>query len=337
MTTVTVLYVPDCPNVSTVKERLDLVLADRDDVRVELRLIDTQVAADDAGMAGSPTVLVDGVDEFAEPGQSPSVSCRIYRDGAGRMSGAPSVDQLREVLARDLPIGGIHPSEPAPTAVPGECCVPASQDSRGLTNALESRAVSDPAERAVHQAILSAFAATGQPPSIAALDPIAAAHGAGATDVLSRLQAIDVIGLDAVGRVAFAYPFSTTPTPHQVVLADGVTAWSMCAVDALGLPAMLGCDAVVTSADPVTGEPVTITVHGGEYAWAPPTAVVFVSASAGDGPLAETCCGDLNFFTSIGTANTWMTVNPQVPGQILGPEEAAELGRALFGELLVNP
>ena len=31
----------------------------------------------------------------------------------------------------------------------------------------------------------------------------------------------------------------------------------MCAIDALGIPAMLGQDVVITSQDPVTGEPVT--------------------------------------------------------------------------------
>jgi hypothetical protein len=33
------------------------------------------------------------------PGQPPSLSCRLYRDAAGRMSGAPTVEALRRVLA----------------------------------------------------------------------------------------------------------------------------------------------------------------------------------------------------------------------------------------------
>ena len=50
-------------------------------------------------MHGSPTLLVDGTDPFAVPGQPPSLSCRLYRDAAGRMSGAPTVEALRRVLA----------------------------------------------------------------------------------------------------------------------------------------------------------------------------------------------------------------------------------------------
>ena len=34
-------------------------------------------------MAGSPTILTDGTDPFARPGQQPSLSCRLYRDEQG--------------------------------------------------------------------------------------------------------------------------------------------------------------------------------------------------------------------------------------------------------------
>jgi hypothetical protein len=50
-------------------------------------------------MHGSPTLLVDGTDPFAAPGEAPSLSCRLYRDAAGRTSGAPTVGALRRALA----------------------------------------------------------------------------------------------------------------------------------------------------------------------------------------------------------------------------------------------
>ena len=49
-------------------------------------------------MTGSPTLLADGADPFARPGQLPSVSCRLYRDEHGRRVPAPSAAQLRAVL-----------------------------------------------------------------------------------------------------------------------------------------------------------------------------------------------------------------------------------------------
>ena len=51
-----------------------------------------------AGMCGSPTLLIDGVDPFAAPGQAPGLACRLYRDAAGRPAGAPTVEALRRAL-----------------------------------------------------------------------------------------------------------------------------------------------------------------------------------------------------------------------------------------------
>lgn len=67
-------------------------------------MIATQEEAERAGMTGSPTLLLDGTDPFARPGQQPGISCRLYRDADGRLGPAPSVAQLHGVLdarARD--------------------------------------------------------------------------------------------------------------------------------------------------------------------------------------------------------------------------------------------
>ncbi|HEY2126254.1 MAG TPA: thioredoxin family protein [Streptosporangiaceae bacterium] len=94
----TVLAVPDCPNVMLLEERLAQVLQGRRDVTVSRQVIADQDEAARRGMRGSPTILVDGIDPFAGPGQPTSVSCRLYRDGDGQADGAPSVSQLRQVI-----------------------------------------------------------------------------------------------------------------------------------------------------------------------------------------------------------------------------------------------
>jgi hypothetical protein len=86
-----VLVVPDCPNAPVVIERLAQALAGRADVQVATRVIDTVEQADQWGMHGSPTVLVDGRDLFAAPGITASVSCRLYQDESGRAQGARSL------------------------------------------------------------------------------------------------------------------------------------------------------------------------------------------------------------------------------------------------------
>ena len=49
-------------------------------------------------MHGSPTLLVDGRDPWADAEAPVGLACRIYRTEAGA-EGSPSVAQLAEVLA----------------------------------------------------------------------------------------------------------------------------------------------------------------------------------------------------------------------------------------------
>ena len=328
----TILHVSDCPNAAVLDNRLAEATAGRGDVEVDRQLIDSEETAQERGMTGSPTLLVDGHDPFAEPGLTASLSCRLYRDETGRPVGAPSTTQLRRALEQ-------HPGNPAAkTAAARDCCSTAA-DVHSPADSLEQRrartAPPDPAGRAVHQAILRTFAGTGRPPAPAELEPIARAHGTTARDVLTNLHIADVIRLDGEAEIAVAYPFSTTPTRHQVQLASGVEVWAMCAIDALGLPAMLDTDAMITSTDPANGQPITVIVRQDGYDWDPPTAVVFLSAAAGgEGPSAETCCNDLNFFTTPASAQSWIDAHPPLRGEILDPNSAEHRGRRIFGTLL---
>jgi hypothetical protein len=95
----TLLTVPACPNASVFEERLAAALAGRPGVVVHRREIADERAAAEAGMHGSPTLLINGADPFAPPGQPPSLSCRLYRDAEGRLGPAPSAGALRQALA----------------------------------------------------------------------------------------------------------------------------------------------------------------------------------------------------------------------------------------------
>jgi hypothetical protein len=96
----TLLTVPNCPNAAVFEERLADALANHPGVVIHRREIADVQAAVRAGMRGSPTLLIDGVDPFAALGQPPSVSCRLYRDAAGQVTQAPSVQALRQALAK---------------------------------------------------------------------------------------------------------------------------------------------------------------------------------------------------------------------------------------------
>ena len=92
------LTVPACPNAAVLEERLAAALAGYPDAVIRRRQIADEQEAVQAGMHGSPTLLIDGTDPFAAPGQPPSLSCRFYRDTTGLTEGAPSVETLRQVL-----------------------------------------------------------------------------------------------------------------------------------------------------------------------------------------------------------------------------------------------
>ena len=96
----TVLAVPECPNAPLLEERLAAALEGRDGVSVSREVIFTDGEAARWGMHGSPTLLIDGVDPFAQPGQPTGVSCPLYRDDDGQAAGAPSVGQLRRAIER---------------------------------------------------------------------------------------------------------------------------------------------------------------------------------------------------------------------------------------------
>ena len=96
------------------------------------------------------------------------------------------------------------------------------------------------------------------------------------SQVLAELADGDFLCLDTAGQITAAYPFSALPTRHRVQISGEATVFAMCAIDALGISAMTGRPVVIESADPSTGEPVTVHVDGATSTWNPATAVVYV-------------------------------------------------------------
>ncbi|AII11156.1 alkylmercury lyase family protein [Rhodococcus opacus] len=326
-----ILQVPDCPNVPLLERRLEQALAD-EPVEWDLhhRVIDDPQSAASAGMTGSPTLLIDGRDPFGEPGQAPSVSCRLYRDARGGIDGAPSVAALRAALGL-APLALTEAPRPL-----GECCAGDTSAAAELGASRGRATPTGPAEIVVHKAILRSFAAHGAPPSPDDLETVAERFESSAAQVLGQLHAADVIRLDATGHVQSAYPFSAFPTRHHVRLASGVNVYAMCAIDALGIPAMLDIDVIIDTADSTSAAPITVTVHNGQAVADPATAVVFVGAQSAQGPSADVCCNHLNFFSDRRSAQAWADDNPRVTGGIVDLADATRLGAMIFGPLLIR-
>jgi len=203
--------------------------------------------------------------------------------------------------------------------------------------------------RAVHQQVLRSFVTAGRPPAAGDLAETAVQHNTTVEAALAALHTGDFIQLGAGGQIRAAYPFSAVPTPHQVDLDGGPRVYAMCAIDALGIAAMIRAAVTITSADPHNGDPVTVTVQadGATAAWQPPAAVVFAGrhGSRGSdtrGPVqaipaaAEVSCGYVNFFASAASAAGWASAHPEATGEILDQRAALRLGTAIFGRLLAS-
>lgn len=96
---VTLRYFDGCPNWETALGRVReaMTVSGAEAPGVELELVPTEEEAERLGFRGSPTVVVDGVDPFADETAPVGLACRVYRTERG-MEGAPSVEQLRAVL-----------------------------------------------------------------------------------------------------------------------------------------------------------------------------------------------------------------------------------------------
>ncbi|GAA5156292.1 hypothetical protein GCM10023321_31750 [Pseudonocardia eucalypti] len=322
---------PDCPNLAPLLDRLGQLT----DLLVTTRRIHTDADAVAAGMAGSPTLLINGRDPFTTGGgHECGLSCRIYRDGHGHPVSAPTLAQLRAALAAASPA-----AEPDSGASAGSGA--ARPPGLALSDWRAKASPLDPVEKRVHQAILRGFAATGRPPAPPELGAITAGSGRAIGDVLGVLHELDTIRLAPDGQIAVAYPFSARPTRHRVRIGDrsdagALQVYAMCAIDALGISAMLGQDTHIDSVDATSGQPISVTTAAGNASWDPPGAVVFVGADPCGGPSADCCCDYLNFFTDHTAATAWALTHSHIPGQILTQAEAEQLGARLFGHLLAT-
>ena len=96
---ITVLHIAECPNwadaVVNVEEATSTMGADW---TVTDRLISTPEEAAHWSFAGSPTILLDGLDLFPNGGLVQDLACRIYYTPEG-LRGAPTSKQIRERLA----------------------------------------------------------------------------------------------------------------------------------------------------------------------------------------------------------------------------------------------
>ena len=143
-----------------------------------------------------------------------------------------------------------------------------------------------------------------------------------------------IIWKEGEARLLSAYPFSGVSTAHQVLTDAGKPLYAMCAIDALGIPFMLGQGASVRSACFFCQQPVRVDITGGLLQRAHPSTITVWFSEREGCCVAEARCPLMNFFCNEERLQAWLANSPNEPGASLSLMEALEVGKAAFGELL---
>lgn len=97
---ITLQHFEGCPNWQETDRKLkDLIDELGITANIEYQLIETSDDATQFGFRGSPTVLIDGFDPFANPLAPIGFSCRVYQTATGP-TGSPPKDELRAALLK---------------------------------------------------------------------------------------------------------------------------------------------------------------------------------------------------------------------------------------------
>jgi hypothetical protein len=96
------------------------------------------------------------------------------------------------------------------------------------------------------------------------------------TGILAALQRKGVLAIDADG-VTVARGLSRLPTAHRLSVNEGPVVFACCAVDAIGIPAALGGNALVTSRCHACMAPIAITIAGGRLVNPPPSVIIWAA------------------------------------------------------------
>lgn len=96
-----VLHIDDCPSWVEAGSRLRDALRGMglDDAGISYRLVRNADDAERLHFAGSPTMLLDGIDMFPDAERTRELACRVYVTPTG-MAGVPTTEQLIDAIAR---------------------------------------------------------------------------------------------------------------------------------------------------------------------------------------------------------------------------------------------
>lgn len=152
-------------------------------------------------------------------------------------------------------------------------------------------------------------------------------------DLLTALAAGRCLRRDATGAVVAARGLMVAPSPHRLVTARG-SVYTQCTIDAIGIPAGLGLEAVIEDrcADCETCVNAVVTPFGRVTVDPAPAVIVMARCDSWDEDGIPTVCRETNFFCSKEHASRWRDERASLPGALVSPARAATIGRAIWGQ-----
>lgn len=204
-----------------------------------------------------------------------------------------------------------------------------------------------PTENMIRLAILFKFS-EGNKVNVADLTPIVKQLDVDIQSILEKFSELDLIHWDtSSGNVTVAYPFSGNSTPHMVTLSEKSPAFSMCAIDALGIPSMFESDALIESECAYCCKKINIDIKNNIPVSNPETVVVgigtvadintccdFSSETDSKSFLSTSCCPTIQFYCS---KEHWYQSNEKdltKTGDMLTLIEAFTVANELFGGMM---
>lgn len=159
---------------------------------------------------------------------------------------------------------------------------------------------------------------------------LAAQAGRTASQTAEWLRGADRAERDQAGNIVAFQGFSLQPTQHLVEV-DGRRLYAGCAADTLFLPELIGRAAQVRSSDPITGQPVSLSLQadGSVGDLQPATAVVSfaVPTTKIEAVAIPAACGPINFFATPESGHDFTT---RVQGTfLLTIDQGMELARRI--------
>jgi hypothetical protein len=189
----------------------------------------------------------------------------------------------------------------------------------------------------LHQFILKSFSEQGRSPSLAEVQQeFSLDDESTAERFIGELEATKAIHRNTGDPlVTHAYPFSNEVTPYQVTLAAGTEVYSMCAIDALGIPFMLNQGATIISQCKHCGQAVSVEINEGKLASHAPDSLLvgYMPLGSCSTPATEQC-PHINFFCSQEHLEVWMKSHPVEELKSLALPDALERGRQIFGSMM---